>query len=364
MVSFQSKEEATLEIRDVTKRFDDVIAMENVDLQITTGEFITLLGPSGSGKTTTLNIVAGFDTPTSGTVFLSGRDITYLPPYKRDIGMVFQNYALFPHMTVFDNIGFPLKMRRMKLDEIRKKVKWALELVQLPGFESRYINQMSGGQQQRIALARALVFEPSLLLMDEPLGALDKKLREHMQLEIKHMQKKLGITVIYVTHDQEEALVMSDLIAIMNFGQIQQIGSPSEIYSYPANEFVADFIGETNLVRGNVNRIKEDHCVIQTEDGINLKARSKEGIVVGAASCASIRPEKIALNPNPTNSKDEIEGVIEEVIYIGEITKYIVRVSDTVSFMVKMLNVEEDQNFKLGSKVYVEWSCDDCIAFI
>ena len=244
--------EPFVRLQNLAKQFGSVTAVDSVSLDISRGEFITLLGPSGSGKTTTLMMVAGFEVPTAGEIYIAGEPMAYKPPYKRDIGMVFQNYALFPHMKVHDNIAFPLNNRKVPKPKTDQKVNAALDLVKLAGFGSRNPKQLSGRQQQRVALARALVFDPSVLLMDEPLGALDKKLREHMQLEIKRIQETLGITVIYVTHDQSEALTMSDRIVVMNEGRIEQVGTPSELYEGPANRFVADFIGESNFLEGEV----------------------------------------------------------------------------------------------------------------
>src|SRR4051794_16533896 len=237
-----------LRLDRLNKRFGDFVAVDEISLEIAGGEFLTLLGPSGSGKTTTLMMIAGFTEPSSGHIRLGDRPIDALPSYRRGFGMVFQNYALFPHMTAAENIGFPLKMRGVSSNDRARRVAGALEMVRLPDFGARYPNQLSGGQQQRVALARALVYNPPVLLMDEPLGALDKKLREEMQLEIKRIQKELGITAIYVTHDQEEALVMSDRIAVMNHGEIEQVDGPSRIYEHPATRFVADFIGESNII--------------------------------------------------------------------------------------------------------------------
>ena len=284
-----------LSLRDVTKKFGEVTAVDRVSLEVRKGEFLTLLGPSGSGKTTTLNMIAGFEVPTSGTILLKDRDITTVAPNHRGIGMVFQNYALFPHMTVFDNIAFPLKMRKVPKEEINKKVRYVLDMVQLPGFEKRYPYQLSGGQQQRIALARALVFEPEILLMDEPLGALDKKLRDHMKLEIKHLQQSLEITVIYVTHDQEEALTMSDRIAIMNYGKIMQLDTPMGLYESPANLFVADFIGESNFLEGKVVDVNSNEVCIETRQGIRVWAAKGSEVTKGQDASVAVRPEKISI---------------------------------------------------------------------
>jgi spermidine/putrescine transport system ATP-binding protein len=245
-------DEVSVELREVTKRFGSVAVVEGVSLQIRPGEFFSLLGPSGCGKTTTLRILAGFVQPDAGEVFIAGKRVTHLPPNERDVNMVFQNYALFPHLTVEQNVAFGLEIQKLPRAQIRKRVGWALELVRLCGLESRYPHQLSGGQQQRVALARALVTQPSVLLLDEPLGALDLKLRQQMQLELKKLQRELAITFLYVTHDQEEALTMSDRLAVMNQGRVVQVGTPQEIYERPATRFVADFIGESNFLEGRV----------------------------------------------------------------------------------------------------------------
>ena len=238
---------ASVALTDLEKRFDRTNAVDGVSLDVRSGEFLTLLGPSGSGKTTTLMMIAGFETPTAGDIAIDGKSVVAMPPYRRNIGMVFQSYALFPHLTVADNIGFPLKQRGVPKDERARLVAEALELVHLPGYGSRYPRQLSGGQQQRVAVARAVVFKPRLLLMDEPLGALDKQLRENLQLEMRHLHADLGITFIYVTHDQEEALTMSDRIAVMNDGKVAQVGRPEDLYDRPTSRFVAGFIGESNF---------------------------------------------------------------------------------------------------------------------
>ena len=257
-----------LSLSSVVKRYDTVLAVAGVDLSVRDGEILTILGPSGSGKTTLLKMVAGFEQPDEGRITLGERDITDATPASRGIGMVFQNYALFPHMPVAENVAFPLEMRRMGQAQIKERVAKALALVGLAGYEKRYPRQLSGGQQQRVALARAVVFEPPLLLLDEPFGALDRKLREQMQLEVKRLQRQLGITALFVTHDQEEALVLSDRIAVMNLGRIEQIGTPFEIYAQPVNRFVADFIGESNLYRGTVSAVAQDRLTAEAEGGL------------------------------------------------------------------------------------------------
>ena len=255
--------------RGVQKSYDgENLIVKDLNLDIRKGEFLTLLGPSGSGKTTSLMMLAGFETPTAGEILLDGRSLNRLPPHKRDIGMVFQNYALFPHMTVAENLAFPLSVRGMSRTDSAERVKKALSMVQLDSFRNRYPGQLSGGQQQRVALARALVFEPQLVLMDEPLGALDKQLREHMQMEIKHLHQRLGVTVVYVTHDQGEALTMSDRVAVFHQGEIQQIADPRTLYEHPSNTFVANFIGENNRISGQLLSRDGERCVIDATIGL------------------------------------------------------------------------------------------------
>jgi spermidine/putrescine ABC transporter ATP-binding subunit len=355
---------ARLRIENVTKHFDDVVAVDRVSIEIRGGEFLTLLGPSGSGKTTILNMIAGFILPTEGDIFINQMPVTYLPPFKRDIGMVFQNYALFPHMTVYDNIAFPLRRRKMDKGTIETKVNWALELVKLSGYGKRYPKQLSGGQQQRIALARSLVFNPSLLLMDEPLGALDKKLREHMQLEIKHIQKNLSITVIYVTHDQEEALTMSDRIAVMNQGRIEQIADPGILYESPLNEFVADFIGESNFIEGQYlgEELRPERVhVIQTQGGTLLRFPQKGTRSVNEKIKLVVRPEKVFfINPGePMEGLNVADGTIEEIIYIGEVTKFKIKTSMAEDFELKRQNRLGVERCQIGDRVKIGWKIED-----
>jgi len=337
---------ARLQLIELTKVYGDVVAADRVTLDIAPGEFITLLGPSGSGKTTTLMMVAGFVIPTSGQILVNGEDIAFRPPHKRNIGMVFQNYALFPHMTVAENIAFPLKMRKWPRDRIEQAVREALQLVRLPGFEQRYPRQLSGGQQQRVALARALVFRPPVLLMDEPLGALDKKLREEMQLEIKHIQESLNITTIYVTHDQEEALTMSDRIAVMRDGRIEQIGTPRELYERPASEFVASFIGESNFLMGRLER-RDGHAYLVTEDGWRVAIPDAEDLPAGEQVTVALRPERIVLGER--RGENHAEATIEEIIYVGEATKFRVRLLGDRLLTVKQPSRLETMRWQRGT---------------
>lgn len=349
---------AQVEIRSLAKHFGQVKAVDALSFTAESGNFVTLLGPSGSGKSTTLNIIAGFEPPTSGEVFLDSDPITSRPPYKRNIGMVFQNYALFPHMTVAQNIAYSLKMRRVNKTKVDEKVREALQMVQLEGYGNRYPKQLSGGQQQRVAIARALVFKPPLLLMDEPLGALDKKLREQMQLEIKRIQNRVGITVLYVTHDQEEALIMSDKIVILDQGRLQQIGNPLEIYDKPQNRFVADFIGETNLIEGEIRK-KNDRFIMELPDlGAQIEIPSEMSPAPGKIS-VSIRPEMLWLR-SKAEVQSGIEGQIEELIYVGESTKYIVKVLNK-QVVIRQPKRTDSGLFKGGDQVDIQFNISDLV---
>ncbi|NJM05449.1 ABC transporter ATP-binding protein [Candidatus Gracilibacteria bacterium] len=321
-----------IELRDVVKRFGEVTAVDNVSMQIRDGEFFSMLGPSGCGKTSTLRMIAGFEFPTSGELLIHGREMGQVPPYKRPVNTVFQSYALFPHMSVERNVAFGLEMKQVPKAEIAPRVAEALEMVRLGSFGERYPRQMSGGQQQRVALARALVNRPEVLLLDEPLGALDQKLRKEMQAELKRLQSLLGITFIFVTHDQEEALTMSDRIAIMNQGKVLQIGSPTEIYERPNCRFVADFIGESNFIDGTVRHVEGNYATIETVEGIKLRGIAPRPVSTGAAATLSLRPEKIRLTPpreNGLNGQASSFPVrVEQIDYIGSDTRIVVRVND------------------------------------
>ncbi|HYC63165.1 MAG TPA: ABC transporter ATP-binding protein [Reyranellaceae bacterium] len=301
-----AEKSADLRLEGVSKRFGEVRALDNVSLEVTSGELLTILGPSGSGKTTLLKVVAGFEVPDAGRVLVDGRDITALPPAKRDIGMVFQNYALFPHLTVARNVAFPLEMRNVGKTEINKRVGEALGLVELAGYEGRLPRQLSGGQQQRVALARAIVFNPRLLLLDEPFGALDRKLRETMQLEVRRLQRRLGLTTIFITHDQEEALVLSDRIAVMNQGAIQQIAGTTEIYERPATGFVADFVGESNILRGTV--LPSGAVALEGGDEVRTGRDLPQGKKVGVL----MRPERFS-----AEGYNKFTGEVVEAVYLG-----------------------------------------------
>ncbi len=315
---------AELRVEGVTKRFGEVLALDGVSLAVAEGELLTILGPSGSGKTTLLKVVAGFEAPDAGTVRVDGTEITALPPARRDIGMVFQNYALFPHLTVKGNVAFPLEMRNIARGEIERRVAEALALVELAGYEARLPRQLSGGQQQRVALARAIVFNPRLLLLDEPFGALDRKLRETMQLEVRRLQRRLGLTTIFITHDQEEALVLSDRIAVMNKGTIQQIATTTEIYERPANDFVADFVGESNIFHGT-----------STEPGVITLSGGRRLLVNGAARVGDrlgvlMRPERFTASGANTFS-----GEVLEAVYLGASFKLRLACADGLELLVR-----------------------------
>lgn len=347
----------------VQKTYDgDTLIVKDLNLDIRRGEFLTLLGPSGSGKTTCLMMLAGFETPTSGEIRLAGQVINKLPPYKRNIGMVFQNYALFPHMTVLENLRFPLAVRKHPAAEIDAKVKRALGMVQLGGFENRYPQQLSGGQQQRIALARALVFDPQLVLMDEPLGALDKQLREHMQLEIKHIHQSLGVTFVFVTHDQGEALTMSDRIAVFNHGVIQQIDTPNTLYEYPANAFVANFIGENNALPGHVTASSNDISTVALGDGNMLEARTGDAGGPGSPVIVSIRPERVRLARADTPAHSRLAARVIEQIYLGDHIRLRMQVSGCDNFTMKTPISKLDRCPNAGETVDIELSPEHLLA--
>jgi putative spermidine/putrescine transport system ATP-binding protein len=356
-----------LVLRELRKSFGGVVAVDGIDLEVRRGEFVTLLGPSGSGKTTTLRIVAGFMAPTGGTIEIDGRDMTRVPPHRRDVGMVFQNYALFPHMTAAQNIGFPLQMRGRSRAEITQRVGDALALVKLETFGDRYPRQLSGGQQQRIALARAVVFQPRLLLMDEPLGALDRKLRESLQLEITHISRELGATVVYVTHDQEEALVMSDRIAIFNNGQIEQAGSGEDLYDRPASLFVADFIGESNILRGRFERDGAGGGWIRRGTSrwrVGQAAAEQAGVDGGATAALVVRPERIRMlapaDEVPASS-NVVEATVDDVLHLGSDRKYGLRLSDGQRAAVREPRDGAGRQWQRGDAVTLVWAIDDGI---
>ena len=345
----------------VDKSYDGkVLVVKDLQLDIAEGEFITMLGPSGSGKTTCLMMLAGFETPTNGEIYLDGNAISSIPPHKRGIGMVFQNYALFPHMTVYENLAFPLKVRKISKDDIDKKVDKALSMVSLSGFENRMPGQLSGGQQQRVAVARALVFDPAVVLMDEPLGALDKNLRESMQYEIKHIHESIGVTVVYVTHDQGEALTMSNRIAVFNDGKVQQLSSPDKLYEEPQNSFVAEFIGENNRFDGEVLDVSNGVCKVKIGQGeilanpISVKSK-------GEKTTVSIRPERALINPKDKMDNNQ-KGKIEEVIYHGDHTRVRINLLGSSDFILKVPNSSQNLDIKLGNEISIGWNSQDARA--
>jgi len=344
---------ADVEAKDLCKTYATTVAVDHVSFQVEQKEFFSLLGPSGCGKTTTLRMIAGFVEPTSGEVVLKGRVVNDLPPFKRSIGMVFQNLALFPHMNVRDNLAFGLKMKKFPEAEMEPRTKKILDLVELPGFENRRISQLSGGQMQRVALARALISDPDVLLLDEPLGALDLKLRLQLQVELKQLQQRVGTTFIYVTHDQGEALTMSDTIAVMNAGKIMQLGNPLEIYERPTNKFVADFIGETNLLAGEC--ISQERVTCKTLD-VSVDAGDD---LVGKNVRISIRPEKIIVGKKATQGiENKFEGKILERFFKGSVMMYKIRVGEDALLTVNVPNVDSDSRFEQGDTVQVAWARD------
>ena len=352
---------AKISLRGLTRYYDDVPALDNANIDIEAGEFVTLLGPSGSGKSTALQMIAGFIVPTAGDIFVDDVSVVGIPTYKRNIGMVFQHYSLFPHMDVYENVAFPLDMRRVKRNEIRQRVASALRLVRLPGLENRRINQLSGGQQQRVALARALVYEPAVLLLDEPLGALDLKLRQELQTELLHLHERLGLTVVFVTHDQGEALTMSNRIVVMKTGSIQQVGTPAELYKRPANSFVADFIGETNFVAGQIRESDGDRHIAVTTDGLIFSYLARNGHELGQPVTAVVRPESIVLDPEPGELRNAFEGKVKETIYLGDVVKYVVQIGAETTVTAKTLLRAATVQLNRGDRVRVGWAVEDMV---
>ena len=348
---------------DVVKRFGDAVAVDHIDLEVQDGEFFSLLGPSGCGKTTTLRMIGGFEEPTSGLIELQGEDVTWLPPFRRNVNTVFQNYALFPHLTIYDNVAFGLRRKGVKDAEVKRRVAEMLELVELPGFERRKPTQISGGQAQRVALARALINKPAVLLLDEPLGALDLKLRKQMQVELKRIQQEVGITFIYVTHDQEEAMTMSDRIAVMNKGRYEQLGEPESLYERPTTRFVAGFLGISNLLAGTVAGVDGRYATVRLGDDTNVRAPSA---LVGANTTISIgvRPEKIRLREPadaPPEGHNRLTGVVRDASYLGVSTQYQVEARGGARLTVYEQNVERATRSELwtpGEDVLLTWSPD------
>ena len=359
-----------LKVSGLAKRYGSVVALAPTDLDVTRGEFLTLLGPSGSGKTTLLSLVAGLTHPDEGQVFINGSDVTFGAPYERDIGLVFQNYALFPHMTVAQNVGFPLKMRRIGGAEAQRRVAEALDMVRLGHTAGRLPRELSGGQQQRIALARCLVYRPSIILMDEPLGALDRKLRDQMQLEIKRIHRELGTTIIYVTHDQEEAMTMSDRICLMNGGRIEQLGTPGELYFHPRTLFVADFLGESNLLPAVVTDVAGESIGLSLRDG-GGSARARIGgspLAAGQNVRVMVRPQNLVISPGEAAPAESgtgtVRGRVLDVMVSGSLTKiYVERgVADGEPIVAAYPTRRAAGEFNLGQQVALRWHEADAVA--
>jgi spermidine/putrescine ABC transporter ATP-binding subunit len=325
---------ASVELRDLRKVYGGVVALDSLSLEVKQGEFVTLLGPSGSGKTTTLMMIAGFEEPSAGEIRVGGEPVTSRPPHRRNIGVVFQSYALFPHMPVAANVAYPLRMRRVAREEVRRRVAAALDLVQLAGYGERHPGQLSGGQQQRVALARALVFEPPLLLMDEPLGALDKKLREDLQLEVARIHREVGVTVLYVTHDQSEALTMSDRIAVVRGGRLEQYGPAEELYERPATRFVAEFVGEATLLAARVESTGADGAILALDAGGARLATRRRDLPPGARVTAVLRPEKARLVEGEAGA-NVFRAVVKDVMYLGDAVKYWVTMEAGTTLVLK-----------------------------
>ncbi len=349
-------------ITDIWKTFGAVTAVGGVSLEAGAGEFVSLLGPSGSGKTTLLMMLAGFEQPQSGRITIGDRDITRVPPNKRDIAMVFQRYALFPHKTVAENIAFPLRMRGVGRAERDRKVQDALEMVKLPGYAERKPAELSGGQQQRVALARAIVFDPPVILMDEPLGALDKKLRQHMQIELKQLQQRLGATVIYVTHDQEEALTMSDRVAVMDHGRLMQLGPPRELYDAPANAFVADFLGEMNFVPGRLASAADGLCTVDAEGG-RVQAANAQALRLGDAVRVAVRPEAVAVKPAGRDAGPGLQGRITHMVFNGATLSMLVELRDGATLRTTVGTRSDSAEMRPGDAVSLTWPARDAHTF-
>ena len=361
----KNQTENIIELKGIKKGFDGETVVENIDLTVKRGEFVTILGPSGCGKTTTLRMIAGFEIPDEGEILLDGKDISSLPPYMRSVNTVFQRYALFPHLNVYDNIAFGLKLKKMDKDEIVAKVKHVLDVVDMEDFEKRKVSTLSGGQQQRIAIARAIVNEPEILLLDEPLGALDLKMRKEMQIELKAMHEELGMTFIYVTHDQEEALTMSDRIAIMHDGVMDQIGSPTDIYERPATKFVATFIGETNVFDGTIKSIVNGKAVIGIENGdvttsgsVTETEEKNTGFSVGEFVTVSVRPEKLHFSAEPVEGFS-VPALVKDYIYVGSVVKCLAVLPNGNE--VKMERLAGEELPKSGDKVFICWNPEDAV---
>jgi spermidine/putrescine transport system ATP-binding protein len=357
--------DSIVEIRNVTKRYGAYVAVENFSLAIARGEFLTLLGPSGSGKTTILRLIAGFELPQSGEIFLEGRDASALPPYRRNVNTVFQHYALFPHLDVFHNVAFGLEQKKLAPDEIRLRVRAMLELVELPGKEERYPRELSGGEQQRVALARALVLEPSVLLLDEPLGALDEKLRKQMQLELKRLRERLGITFVFVTHDQQEALIMSDRVAVIQRGRLEQISPGEEVYERPATRFVAEFMGVENFFDATSAGRKDGCAEFETSTGVRLRASGNFAQTDGPATIA-VRPESVSISSQPPASgqRNALQGVVVETVYEGGRRRWSVKLATGERVVVRESGSAAAADVRApGAKVYLHWPAEKSLVY-
>ena len=353
------KRGGALRFEGVAKRYGEFIAVNSFELTIEPGEFLTLLGPSGSGKTTLLSMVAGFQSVSEGAIYLDDKRLDTLPPEKREIGMVVQNYALFPHMSVYRNVAFPLRMRRVDGKKIKEQVQSALDLVELSDQVDKFPGQLSGGQQQRVALARAVVFQPRLLLMDEPLGALDRRLREAVQFELIEMHRKLSTTVVYVTHDQVEALTMSDRIVVLKDGLVQQIGSPKEIYQTPLNKFVATFIGNSIALDGIVAKVDGEKCLLRIENGIQLSGTLTSPIQEDERATLMVRPERVELTAH--NKEAGLNAVIENRIFMGDLTRYTVRLFDGKKLDIDQPNTRGRVDYDTDTEVSLIWDKEDAV---
>ena len=354
-----SRRPVAVRLSNVTKSFGEFVAVDDLTLEIAEGEFFSLLGPSGCGKTTTLRMIAGFEEPTRGEISVAGEPVRGVPPYRRPVNTVFQSYAIFPHLNVFDNVAFGLRRTGVKGEELRQRVTEACAMVQLEGFEKRRPGMLSGGQQQRVALARALVNRPKVLLLDEPLGALDLKLRKEMQLELKSLQHEVGITFVYVTHDQEEALTMSDRIAVMNEGKVQQVADPTTLYELPKNRFVANFIGQINVFSGIVESVSGERMTLRTRAGASIEAIAPEGEAVGtgAEAHATVRPEKIRLGGDGDNV---LTVRIRQIVYLGVSTQYIAQLPEGETLVLYQQNVHDVAGPAEGDEVTVTWDARNC----